>query len=88
MNAVWIGWSASAIPIPIATLARQVVKQSDASDSLGVSKRLFAGRCAASTGVVVHSLLAGNGVFIVTDRGVLPTAAIGQVRTRTRRRAR
>ncbi|NUO76769.1 MAG: hypothetical protein HOQ32_12240 [Lysobacter sp.] len=85
MNVDWIGWSASAILI--ATLVRQIVKQSDASDSQGVSKWLFAGQCAASTGFVVYSVLVGNWVFIVTNSCVLLTAVIGQVRTMTRRRA-
>lgn len=86
MNADWIGWSASAILV--ATLLRQIVKQSESADQGGVSKWLFAGQCAASTGFVVYSVLVDNWVFIVTNSCVLLTAVIGQLRMTVGRRSR
>lgn len=81
MNPDWIGWLASAILI--ATLIRQIAKQDDDSGE-GVSRWLFVGQCAASSGFVLYSVLVGNWVFIVTNSCVLLTAIVGQVLTSRR----
>lgn len=88
MNADWIGWLASAILV--ATLVRQIVKQSqaDEQDVQAVSRWLFAGQCAASIGFVVYSILVDNWVFIVTNTCVLITAITGQVMVARRDRNR
>lgn len=79
MQPDWIGWLASAILI--ATLIRQILKQarSPASAQDAVSRWLFVGQCAASSGFVVYSILVHNWVFIVTNSCVLITAIAGQV---------
>ena len=60
-----IGWVSSLILI--ATIAKQVYKQWKSGKSEGVSKFLFIGQIAASTGFAVYSYLVGNWVFIVTN---------------------
>lgn len=82
MSSDWIGWAASAILI--ATLARQIVQQGMAT--LGA---YLVGCSSASTrhlGFVIYSVLVDNWVFIVTNRCVLLTAVIGQVRIMLGRR--
>ncbi|KRB08000.1 hypothetical protein [Lysobacter sp. Root690] len=79
MKPDWIGWLASAILV--ATLLRQIVKQarSRAPQDEAISKWLFVGQCAASTGFVIYSILVHNWVFIVTNSCVLITAIGGQI---------
>lgn len=77
MNPNWIGWAASIVLV--ATLARQIIKQSNAPED-GVSHWLFIGQCVASIGFVIYSVLVGNWVFIVTNSCILLTALIGQLR--------
>ncbi|MDH5822870.1 hypothetical protein QFW77_07670 [Luteimonas sp. RD2P54] len=72
-----VGWIASAILL--LTLARQIHTQSKDPDARGVSKWLFAGQMAASTGFVVYSWMLDNWVFIVTNAAILATAVVGQV---------
>jgi uncharacterized protein with PQ loop repeat len=60
-----IGWSAAAILL--LTLARQVYTQWRDHTSKGVSRWLFVGQCAASTGFIVYSWLVSNWVFVVTN---------------------
>lgn len=84
MNPDIIGWAASAILL--ATLSRQIVTQWRDKDAQGVSRWLFVGQIAASTGFVVYSWLLDNWVFIVTNALILLTAVIGQVGLLLRRR--
>ncbi len=69
-----IGWTASAILL--ATLVRQIVKQSHA-DAEGVSHWLFIGQSLASIGFITYSVLLHNWVFIVTNTLILLTALVG-----------
>ena len=71
-----IGWSAAAILL--ATLARQVYSQWRSGATQGVSKWLFIGQLAASTGFVVYSALLGSWVFVVTNALILLTAIAGE----------
>ncbi|MBB3343334.1 hypothetical protein [Luteimonas sp. RC10] len=81
-----IGWVASVILL--ATLARQIATQVRDDSARGVSKWLFLGQIAASTGFVTYSALVGDWVFIVTNVCILITAIVGQIVTwRKRRRA-
>ncbi|WP_132999234.1 hypothetical protein [Luteimonas arsenica] len=84
MNPDIIGWAASAILL--ATLSRQIVTQWRDKDAKGVSRWLFVGQIAASTGFVVYSWLLDNWVFIVTNALILLTAVVGEAGLLLRRR--
>jgi MtN3 and saliva related transmembrane protein len=60
-----IGWASSLILL--ATLIKQVYKQWSEASSEGISKWLFVGQLAASTGFTVYSYLVGSWVFMVTN---------------------
>lgn len=60
-----IGWASSLILL--ATLVKQVYKQWSEGTSEGISKWLFAGQLAASTGFTIYSYLVGSWVFMVTN---------------------
>ena len=60
-----IGWISSLVLL--LTLIRQVSKQWEEKNSEGVSKWLFIGQLAASTGFLVYSYLVSNWVFTVTN---------------------
>jgi MtN3 and saliva related transmembrane protein len=72
-----IGWAAGVILL--FTVGRQVYTQWKSGKSAGVSKWLFVGQIAASTGFVIYSLMLENWVFVVTNAFMLVTAIIGQV---------
>jgi uncharacterized protein with PQ loop repeat len=61
----------------LATLLKQLHKQWDEGTSEGVSKWLFIGQTAASTGFTIYSWLVGNWVFVVTNALVLCSALAG-----------
>lgn len=71
-----IGWSAAAVLW--LTISRQVYTQWRERHTQGMSKWLFIGQLAASSGFVVYSWLLDNWVFVVTNVMMLATAAIGQ----------
>lgn len=71
-----IGWSAAAILL--LTISRQVYTQWRERSTQGLSRWLFIGQLAASTGFVVYSWLLGNWVFVVTNVLMLATAGVGQ----------
>lgn len=71
-----IGWFAAAILL--LTISRQVYTQWRERSTQGLSRWLFIGQLAASTGFVVYSWLLGNWVFVVTNVLILATAGIGQ----------
>jgi MtN3 and saliva related transmembrane protein len=60
-----LGWSASAILV--VTIVRQVYRQWQRVSSKGVSKWLFIGQMAASTGFLLYSWLIKDPVFIFTN---------------------
>ena len=70
-----IGWSASAILV--ATIATQVYRQWQQGSSKGVSKWLFIGQIAASSGFLVYSVLIHDMVFIFTNALMLLSAIVG-----------
>ena len=81
-----IGWISASILL--ATIARQVYTQWRAGTTAGLSRWLFIGQCAASTGFVVYSWRLGSWVFVATNFALLLTALIGQaIYLRNRRRA-
>ena len=71
-----IGWCAATVLL--LTISRQVYTQWRARSTQGLSRWLFIGQLAASTGFVVYSGLLGNWVFVVTNLLMLVTAGIGQ----------
>jgi MtN3 and saliva related transmembrane protein len=71
-----IGWVSAAILF--LTIARQVWTQWRDRNTQGVSRWLFVGQLAASTGFVIYSWLLENWVFVATNALILATAAIGQ----------
>lgn len=85
MNGVdWIGWFSSVVLI--ATLSRQVLKQWRSGEVAGVSRWLFTGQTAASTGFTIYSVLLENWVFTVTNSLLLVNALAGYwVSARNRR---
>jgi uncharacterized protein with PQ loop repeat len=60
-----VGWISSFILV--LTIGKQVYKQWHEGTSEGVSKWLFIGQMAASTGFTVYSWLVHNWVFVVTN---------------------
>jgi MtN3 and saliva related transmembrane protein len=71
-----IGWASSGILL--ATLIRQVQRQWKERSTQGVSRWLFIGQLAASTGFLIYSVLVKNWVFVFTNAALLVTALIGQ----------
>lgn len=71
-----VGWLATAVLI--ATLSRQIYKQSQSSDIQAVSSWLFVGQITASCLFIAYSALVDNLVFVVTNGLVLLTALVGQ----------
>jgi uncharacterized protein with PQ loop repeat len=71
-----VGWISAAILV--ATISRQVYTQWRTKSSEGVSRWLFIGQVAASTGFVIYSVLVENWVFVVANSCILLTALAGQ----------
>lgn len=70
-----IGWISSAILV--LTISKQVWKQWREGMSEGVSKWLFIGQIAASTGFTIYSWLLKNWVFVTTNLLLLLSAITG-----------
>jgi MtN3 and saliva related transmembrane protein len=70
-----IGWVSSLILI--LTIGKQVYKQWHEGSSEGVSKWLFIGQMAASSGFIVYSWLIQNWVFVVTNVVMFLSAIVG-----------
>jgi uncharacterized protein with PQ loop repeat len=70
-----LGWISSLILL--LTIGKQVYKQWHDDTSRGVSRWLFVGQIAASTGFTVYSILVGNVVFVVTNALMLCAAVAG-----------
>jgi MtN3 and saliva related transmembrane protein len=78
MNTVdLIGWASSAVLL--ATIGRQVFSQWRSRSAAGVSRWLFIGQLAASTGFALYSYLLHNWVFLVSNLALLLTAVVGEV---------
>ena len=71
-----IGWSAATILL--LTISRQVYTQWRERSTQGLSRWLFIGQLAASSGFVVYSWLLDNWVFVATNVLMLVTAGFGQ----------
>ena len=71
-----IGWCSAAVLL--ITIGRQVYTQWRARSTQGLSRWLFVGQLAASSGFVVYSWLVENWVFVATNILMLATAALGQ----------
>lgn len=76
MSIELIGWANSAILL--ATLMRQVYTQSKSQSIAGVSKWLFIGQLAASTGDTIYRVLHNNWVFLSSNIAILCTAVLGR----------
>ncbi len=79
-----IGWASAATLF--ATIARQVYTQWRTRSVAGVSRWLFVGQLAASSGFFVYSLLLGNWVFAATNTLMVAAAVIGAWVDRMNRR--
>ena len=79
-----IGWASSFVLV--LTIAKQVHKQWKEGSSRGVSRWLFLGQLAASTGFTVYSWLVGNWVFVVTNGLMLVNGLLGLAILRRHRR--
>jgi len=71
-----IGWCSAAVLL--LTIGRQVLAQWRSGTTQGLSRWLFIGQLAASTGFIIYSWLLRNWVFVVTNVLMLAAAAIGQ----------
>lgn len=71
-----IGWTSAVILL--LTLGRQVYTEWRDRSTRGLSRWLFIGQFAASSGFVIYSWLLENWVFLVTNLLLLLTAAMGQ----------
>jgi uncharacterized protein with PQ loop repeat len=67
-------------------IATQIHKQWKSGTSEGVSKWLFIGQLAASTGFTIYSLLLRNWVFSVTNGVMLLSGVLGWVITVSQKR--
>jgi uncharacterized protein with PQ loop repeat len=77
MNSVdLLGWASSFILL--ITLVRQVITQWQAQSCEGVSKWLFIGQLAASTGYTLYSYLLHNWVYVCSNVAILLTALLGE----------
>lgn len=76
MGTELIGWSAAAVLL--ITISRQVYTQWRDRSTQGLSRWLFIGQLAASTGFVVYSWALGNWVFVISNVLMLGTAGVGQ----------
>lgn len=71
-----IGWSSTTILV--FTVGRQAYTQWKEGSTGGLSRWLFIGQFAASSGFVVYSYLLDNMVFVVSNVFLLVIAVIGQ----------
>jgi MtN3 and saliva related transmembrane protein len=74
-----LGWSSSLILL--ATIVAQIHKQWREQSGEGVSRWLFIGQCAASSGFTLYSFLVRNWVFTITNGLLTLSAIVGWVLT-------
>jgi MtN3 and saliva related transmembrane protein len=72
-----IGWLSSVVLL--ATIGRQVFTQWRTRSTQGLSRWLFIGQLAASTGFAVYSYLLHNWVFLISNLALLATAILGEI---------
>jgi uncharacterized protein with PQ loop repeat len=72
-----IGWLSSAVLL--ATIGRQVFTQWRTRSAAGVSRWLFIGQLAASSGFTLYSYLLHNWVFLVSNIALQLTAVGGEI---------
>jgi uncharacterized protein with PQ loop repeat len=77
MSVELIGWGSSLILL--LTIGRQVYTQWKTRATEGMSKWLFVGQLAASTGYCVYSYLLHNWVFLCSNLALLVTAVVGEI---------
>ena len=70
-----VGWVAAIILL--LTMTRQVWAQYRSGAVAGVSRWLFVGQIAASTGFTLYSALLGSAVFVFTNGLMLVNAFVG-----------
>jgi MtN3 and saliva related transmembrane protein len=70
-----IGWASACILL--ATISRQVWTQWRTRSVAGVSRWLFVGQLAASTGFLAYSVLLANWVFVATNLLMVAAALTG-----------
>jgi len=75
-NADILGWVSSFILL--LTLLRQVYVQWKTESIAGVSKWLFVGQLAASTGYTIYSFMLHNWVYVSSNIAILLTAVLGE----------
>jgi len=75
-NVDLLGWVSSFILL--LTLIRQVYVQWKSESVAGVSKWLFVGQLAASTGYTIYSFLLHNWVYVCSNIAILLTAVLGE----------
>jgi MtN3 and saliva related transmembrane protein len=79
-----IGWASAGVLL--ATICRQVWTQWRTRSVAGVSRWLFVGQLAASTGFLVYSVLLANWVFAATNTLMVAAAVTGAWVDRVNRR--
>jgi uncharacterized protein with PQ loop repeat len=79
-----IGWASAGVLL--ATISRQVWTQWRTRSVAGVSRWLFIGQLAASTGFLVYSVLLANWVFAATNTLMVAAALTGAWVDRVNRR--
>lgn len=77
MGTDMVGWVSAFILVM--TISRQVYTQWRTGSCEGVSKWLFLGQLAASTGFIIYSYLVDNWVFVFANFFIFLTAVAGQV---------
>ncbi|HJV73032.1 MAG TPA: hypothetical protein VJ654_02320 [Noviherbaspirillum sp.] len=77
MGTDMVGWVSAFILV--LTISRQVYTQWRTGSCEGVSKWLFIGQLAASTGFTIYSYLVNNLVFVFANFFIFLTAVAGQI---------
>jgi uncharacterized protein with PQ loop repeat len=73
----WVGWLAGMVLL--VTVSRQVWTQYRTRSAAGVSRWLFTGQVAASSGFVIYSFAKGDVLFVATNLMMLIVAITGKV---------
>jgi MtN3 and saliva related transmembrane protein len=76
MTMQWVGWLAGAVLL--LTVGHQVWTQWRSRATAGLSKWLFVGQTAASTGFLAYSAAVRDPVFVATNALMLLAALLGQ----------
>lgn len=80
-----VGWAASALLV--LTIGHQVRRQWRTGHADGVSRWLYVGQMAASSGFVAYSIHLGDTVFIATNSILLLAAVLGLISVLRSRKA-